>query len=342
MKTATSVKTIASIGEFKLIQTFLSTDDLGASDDKNGVVIGPGDDAAIVNVPRTQQLVTTTDTLVEGVHFNSDADPFLLGKKALSINLSDLAAMSAVPHWYLLSLSLPPVTALSWAEELSRGLKENALAHGVTLIGGNIAATRGCMVITITLMGLVGKNRGATRVGAKPGDLLLVSGNIGDAALALAQAKGHITISSPEDHVHLNQRLQNPIPRVALGIALRDAAVARATIDISDGLVADLTHLCHASDVGALLDADRIPFSPAARKQLDAHGPELLKRLISGGEDYELLFTIAPGATAAIPALAAQTGTTLTEVGIITKDKNISIQYQGQPLAVDRGGWTHF
>ncbi len=343
MKSTSAVKTIAAIGEFELIQTFLSTDGSAGGDDaERGVVIGPGDDAAIVTVPRTQQLVTTTDTLVEGVHFRSDADPFLLGKKALAVNLSDLAAMAAEPRWYLLSLSLPPVTALPWAEELARGLREGAREYGITLIGGNVAGTRGCMVITLTAMGVVGKDRGLTRSAAQPGDLLMVSGTIGDAALSLAAAKGHVTVKDPDERIHIDQRHNTPEPRIALGVALRDAALARGCIDVSDGLVADLSHLCRASGVGARLDVDHVPFSPAVRNQISAHGPELLKRLIGGGEDYELLFTIAPGAAKSIPALVAELGVPLTEIGVITKDPAITIRYQGQPLTVDGGGWTHF
>ena len=333
------MKTIAALGEFDLIRTFLSD---GAPVPGSGVVVGPGDDAAVITVPRTQQLVVTTDTLVEGIHFDTDADPYLLGRKALAVNLSDIAAMLAEPHWYLLSLSLPPVTTVAWTGELGRGLRECAADHAVSLVGGNMTGARGGAVISITLMGLAGKDRAVTRAGAHPGDLLMVSGSIGDAALGLAQAKGSLTVADSEDRIHFDHRLHNPEPRVALGVALRDTALARAVIDISDGLVADLEHLCRASGVGAELHADQVPLSPAARHQLEIHGPGLLPRLLGGGEDYELLFTVAPGAAQAVAGLATACGVALTEIGVITRGPGVKVDLRGEPLAIERGGWRHF
>ena len=332
-------KTIASLGEFGLIKTFFLPT---AVKKGGGVIIGIGDDAAVVAVPRTQQLVATTDTLVEGVHFFSDADPFLLGQKALRVNLSDIAAMGGSPQWYLISLTLPPATSVFWVGELARGMEETARQFGVTLIGGDTVSSRGCIVITITLMGLVGKDRGVVRSGAKPGDRILVSGTIGDAALGLALRSGKLTVADAEDRVHLQRRRQLPEPRVDLGVALRDAAISRSAIDISDGLVADLGHLCRASGVGAMLYAEQVPLSPAAGRQVAQHGPAMLTRLLTGGEDYELLFTVTPFAMEALPGLSGRTKTTVTEVGVITKEPGVVVTYNGNPLETGTGGWAHF
>lgn len=333
-------QTIATVGEFQLIERlFMPT----VEDAPLGVVVGVGDDAAIVTVPRTQQLVVTTDTLVEGIHFTSDADPFLLGQKALAVNLSDLAAMAAQPRWYLLSLALPPETPVAWVDRLVAGLNKAAQRPGglVALVGGNTTSiAQGSRSITITLMGLVGKSRGITRSGAQVGDHILVTGTIGDAALGWAIQRGSLTVADEADQSALVRRHQLPEPPVELAIALQEAAISRSAIDISDGLVADLRHLCQASRVGAQIEAEQIPLSPAARRQVERHGPELLARMLGGGEDYELLLTIAPTAMAALQVLAKEAGVTVTKIGVITAGSEVVVTHQEKPMTV--GGWDHF
>ena len=248
-------KSIASVGEFELIQSCFSPLSKGGMD---GVTVGLGDDGAVLVVPRTQELVISTDTLVEGIHFSSDDDPYLLGRKALRVNLSDLAAMGALPRWYLLSLSMPPSTPFNWVSEFARGLKEDGDNFDVSLTGGDTTGSKGCLIITITVMGHIGKGRSVLRSGAKPGDRIFVSGTLGDSALGLSCHLGKLKIADPEDVVYLMQRHQLPEPRISLGLGLVDAALVHGAIDLSDGLVADLKHLCSASGVGAEVDVEKM------------------------------------------------------------------------------------
>ncbi|MEO5362137.1 MAG: thiamine-phosphate kinase [Magnetococcus sp. DMHC-8] len=339
---AVTTETVAVMGEFSLIGRLLAA---AVGSAAPGVVVGAGDDAAVVTVPRTQQLVVTTDTLVEGVHFTADADPVLLGRKALAVNLSDLAAMAAQPRWYLLSLSLPGETPVSWVDGLLSGLQQAARrpAGEVILIGGNTTSTApGTISITITLLGLVGKDRAVTRGGAQVGDQLLVTGTIGDAALGLAIQQGKLTDMAPEDRSALLRRHQVPEPPVELAIALQESAFSRSAVDVSDGLIADLGHLCRASRVGAQVAAERVPLSVPVRQQVARHGLSLLARLLGGGEDYELLFTAAPTAVPGIMVLAEATGTQVTAIGVITAGSEVVVTHDGQPLAVTAAGWDHF
>ncbi|MEO5354608.1 MAG: thiamine-phosphate kinase [Magnetococcus sp. XQGC-1] len=335
-------QTVAMLGEFGLIERLLAP---GAGLSPAGVVVGPGDDAAVVTVPRTQQLVVTTDTLLEGIHFRADADPLLLGQKALRINLSDMAAMGAQPRWYLLSLSLPGETPVAWADALLAGLRQAAQrsAGEVVLVGGNTTGAQpGAIGITITLMGLIGKDRAVLRSGAQVGDRILVTGTIGDAALGWALQRGALSGVDAADALFLQQRQQLPDPPLAMAIALQEGAISRGAVDVSDGLVADLTHLCRASQVGARLFAEQVPLSPAARRQVERHGSSLLAQMLGGGEDYELLFTVAPAAVEAVAVLAQAHGVQVTEVGVITDGSEVVVTHQEQPLAVAVGGWDHF
>ncbi|MEO5338967.1 MAG: thiamine-phosphate kinase [Magnetococcus sp. MYC-9] len=338
----TERETVATVGEFPLIQRFFAptTGPL-----PSGVVIGRGDDAAVLGVPRTQQLVISTDTLVEGIHFPSDADPLLLGQKALRVNLSDMAAMAAQPRWYLLSLSLPANTPVTWVEALVAGLHKAAQRPSaeLALVGGNITgAAPGSISITITILGLVGKDRAVSRSGAQVGDHLLVTGTIGDASLGWAIHQGELTGMDEESQAALQHRHQLPDPPVELAIALQESAYLRSAIDVSDGLVADLRQLCRASGVGARLFAEQVPLSAAAQAQVDRQGEGLLARLLSGGEDYELLFTVAPTVVPSVMLLAATMGVRITEIGRITGGSDVIVTYQEQPMSVGSGGWCHF
>lgn len=335
-----TIETVGSLGEFQLIQRFLTP-----STQPQEVTVGPGDDAAVLSIPRTQQLVVTTDTLVEGIHFTSQADPFLLGQKALRVNLSDMAAMAGKPCWYLLALSLPETTATAWVEALAQGLQTAAQrpSGNVARIGGNLSrAHQGGISITITLMGLTGKGRAVTRCGAQVGDHILVTGTIGDAALGLAVQQKKLTVDHPEEQTALQRRLDLPDPPVELAIALQEAALTRSAIDISDGLIADLKQLCTASKVGAKIRAEQIPLSPAAKNQVQGHGIPL-SQLLTGGEDYELLFTAAPSACPNIHMLAKEKGVRVTEIGVITHESDVIMTHQEQIMPIEgSSGWTHF
>lgn len=333
------VKSIASLGEFGLIEALFMRE----APKEKGVVAGIGDDAAVLTVSRSQELLVTTDALVEGVHFDSDADPFILGKKALLVNLSDIAAMGGTPRWFQLSLSLPPSTPLAWAEEFARGLNATADEHGVVLTGGDTVGSKGCSSVTVTLLGTVPQGRMTSRSGAVPGDLIFVTGSVGDSALGLAERMGKLTIADADDRIFLQRRHNLPEPRLKLGRMLQEAAVVTASIDVSDGLVADLRHLCASSKVGAEIDADKVPLSDAARRCLGEHGPDLLDLLLTGGEDYELIFTVPKGAVEQVAPLAAEAGVEVTPIGEITTDSpTVSLIRDGKPMRLTQGGWKHF
>ncbi|MBF0125813.1 MAG: thiamine-phosphate kinase [Magnetococcales bacterium] len=331
-------ETLASLGEFRLIRDFFAPLQTGEAP---GVVLGIGDDGAVLTVPRTQQMVTTVDSLVEGIHFDAASDPFLLGQKALLVNLSDIAAMGGKPCWYFLSLALPPETRIAWIAEFVRGLREAGERHGVTVVGGNTTGSRGGIGIHVTLCGLVSQDRALTRSGSIPGDRILVSGTIGDAALALAVRQGRLTLPEGPDLAYLTDRLDRPEPRLALGLGFSDAAAVHALIDVSDGLVADLGHLCAAAGVGATIQAENIPFSPVARRLLE-RDPGLFAAMVTGGEDYELLCTAPAGALDLLAALARDAGVTLTEIGVMTEATEIEVTRAGKTLVFERGGWSHF
>ncbi|MBF0426352.1 MAG: thiamine-phosphate kinase [Magnetococcales bacterium] len=335
-------ETIATVGEFELIRRFFAPLG-GAVAAGMPVLTGIGDDAAVLAVPRTQHLLTTVDTLVEGVHFASTCDPFRVGCKALRVNLSDLAAMGATPHWYLLSLALPSATPVAWVEAFARGLQTTAEAFALTLIGGDTVGTPGGIVITVTVLGLVGQGRAILRSGAQVGDVLFVSGTVGDAALGLAWSRGQLAGVAPEDASFLRDRLDLPEPRLALGKMLQDAALAHAAIDLSDGLIADLGHLGVASGIEARIDLERVPLSDAARRVIDGREGEMLPGLLAGGEDYELAFAAPAGARPAIMEIARRLALPITEIGTCAASKpGVVVSRGGAPMVIDRGGWSHF
>lgn len=331
-------KTIASLGEFQLIQRFFSPTWQTLP---SGINLGPGDDAAVVSIPRTQQLVTTTDTLVEGVHFTPDSDPYLLGQKALRTNLSDMAAMGGQPRWYMLSLSLPSTTPIQWVESFSKGLRTAEQQFNTDLIGGNTTSNQSSIVISLTLMGWVVKDRSILRSGAKEGDILCVSGTIGDSSLGLKLQLKQTSLDSADDQKTVLDRHTLPEPRVALGLLLRDTGLARSAIDISDGLLADLTHLCQASGVGAHIMAEKIPLSPAAQRWSN-NQTTALSQLMSGGEDYELLFTIDPTVRSQLQAVSEECKTPITEIGRIIASPDIIVTHFGKTMTHNIDGWVHF
>lgn len=338
----TNKKTVASKGEFGLIDHCFKG--LGRTD-VPGIGVGIGDDAAVLLVPRTQDLLTTSDTLVEGVHFTRELDPRLLGWKAMCVNLSDIAAMGGEPRWCLLSIALPLDTPLAWVEQFALGMGEAGERYRVALVGGDTSATSGPVVVTISMFGVIGHGRSLLRSGAEVGNRIFVSGTIGDSALGLRRflgidQEGQANLDA--DGVFLINRHLKPSPRIDLGLTLVDAAVVRAAIDISDGLLADTERLCAASGVGADLDLGKIPLSPAARRWLENGGQDAWRTLLTGGEDYELLFTVTPGALEYIPAIATNLGLPLTQIGVVTEQKGVRILDCGTPLTIQGSGFKHF
>jgi thiamine-monophosphate kinase len=298
------------------------------------VVIGIGDDAAVLAPPPGQQLVVTTDAFVEGVHFPRDTDPAAIGHKALAVNLSDLAAMGAEPAWFLLNITLPEPDP-DWLTKFCEGLFALARIHNIQLIGGNTA--RGPLSIAIEAHGLVPEGEALRRSGAQPGDSVYVTGELGDAALALKHWPGQKTLPAP-DFDSIRARLERPTPRVREGRLLR--RVASSAIDISDGLVADLGHLLEASGVGALLVRDRVPLSDTYRAHLADAGWDLA---LASGDDYELCFTVPARHDAEFARWQPKFGCRVTCVGEIVSGPGLQIvDSAGNRYQPERSGHDHF
>jgi thiamine-monophosphate kinase len=305
---------------------------------------GPGslgltDDAALVDCPPGRRLVVTVDQAVEGVHFRPDDPPDFVAKKLLRRNLSDLAAMGASPRAYLVASALPKSRDDEWVRRFSEGLGEDQRRFGVTLLGGDSTSTPGPIALTLTAIGEVAEGGEIRRAGAQPGDRVWVSGTIGDAFLGLKVLRGGYAQLAPEHRAALVARFQLPDPRTELGPRL--AGVARAMIDVSDGLLADLGHICEVSRVSAEVELDQLPLSPAARAVVDLDSAQH-KLLATGGDDYELLFTAPPEAGAEIANLAHSLGLPITEIGAIAAGEGVRLLDGGKPLAIKTAGWRHF
>lgn len=294
------------------------------------VLLGIGDDGALLLPPAGQHLVAVCDTLNAGVHFPLDTAAAAIGWKALAVNLSDLAAMGAEPAWALLALSLPEADT-AFVEAVMQGFSELAACHGVALAGGD--TTRGPLALSVTALGFVPAGQALRRDGACAGDEVWVSGSLGDAAAALALP------AAGSDAAALRQRLDRPQPRLALGRALRGRA--SAAIDLSDGLLADLDHIARASAVGIEIQADSLPISPALARQADA-----MTRLhwqASGGDDYELAFCLPPHQAATVQTEARRQGLPLTRIGRVVAGTGVRLlDARGNPICLSRTGWEHF
>ena len=298
-------------------------------------VLGVGDDAALLALTPGQELAASIDTMVEGVHFFPDVEPDSLGHKALAVNLSDLAAMGATPKWAMLALTLPKVDE-AWLDGFARGFFALAVDHKVDLIGGDTA--RGPRNICVQIMGEVPNGRALRRDGAKVGDDVWVSGHLGDAAAAVAHRKGDLRLRGSL-LAHCIARLDRPTPRVALGRML--AGVANSAIDISDGLIADLGHICERSGVGAAIEFAAVPCSA---ELMPLRGQTLVtKAILSGGDDYELCFTALAGRKSQIEALSGQSGLALTRIGKIVAGNDVVVKDEaGKPMTAKDGGFDHF
>jgi thiamine-monophosphate kinase len=313
---------VAPIGEFALIARFTRPFRGG-----EGVRVGIGDDAAVLRPPPGADLVATVDAVVEGVHFTGRFTPEEIGWKALAVNLSDLAAMGARPLWALVALATPAPADVARLARVGRGLAACARRHGVAVAGGNVTAARE-LSLTVTVVGAVARGRALLRSGGRPGDLLAVTGTLGDAALGLR----------PGAPRALLDRQRRPRPRLALGAGA--AGVASAAIDLSDGLLQDLGHLCAASGTGARVDAGSLPLSSAYRRAArGARAP--LEAALSGGEDYELLLAVPPARLARLRAAARRARTRLTVIGALEDAPGIRVLEDGRPVRSRRGGHDH-
>ncbi len=321
-----------SVSEFSLIERYFAAHGLCRPD----VALGIGDDCALLLPPTGQQLAATVDTLVAGVHFFADADSEGVGHKALAVNLSDLAAMGATPAWATLALTLPQVNE-KWLAAFCRGLFTLADRHGVQLIGGD--TTHGPItVITIQVHGFVPPGLALRRDGAKPGDALYVTGTPGDAGLALAAAFGKATIAASHEN-YIRARLERPEPRITEGLALR--GVASAAIDVSDGLAQDLGHILKRSRVGARLEVERLPLSPALAASLDQEAAVVTA--LTGGDDYELCFTVPPERASQLESSMAQWSCRCTRIGVVTAEPGLRLVCaDGSAFHLERLGYDHF
>ena len=298
-------------------------------------MLGVGDDAALLALTPGHELAASTDTMVEGVHFFPEVEPDSLGHKALAVNLSDMAAMGARPKWAMLALTVPKAEE-AWFEGFARGFFALAAEHDVDLIGGDTA--RGPRNICVQIMGEVPQGRALRRDGARVGDDVWVSGHVGDAAAAVAHLKGALRLSGAV-LAHCLVRLNRPVPRVALGRML--IGVANSAIDISDGLLGDLGHICERSGVGAAIEFAAIPCSA---ELMPLRGHALVTRaILTGGDDYELCFTAVAGRRSEIEALSAQAGLVLTRIGRIVAGTGIVVADEaGKAMGAKDGGFDHF
>ena len=306
---------------------------------------GPGgldllDDAALVDCRAGRRLVVTADAIVEGVHYLPVDPPELVARKLLRVNLSDLAAMGARPLHYLLTTALPAVHGADWVAAFVRGLAEDQRRFQVSLLGGDSVATPGPAALSLTAIGEVTAGMEIRRSGALVDDLVWVSGTIGDAHLGLAVLRGAYSQLAPEHRAGLIGRFRIPEPRVELGPRL--AGLAHAMIDVSDGLLADLGHICETSNVAARIEVETLPLSPAAKEVVDQRMDSRVS-LAAGGDDYELLFTAPASATKAIEELSSVLGLPVTRIGLIERGKGVRlVDSEGRAIPVDHAGYRHF
>lgn len=303
------------------------------------LLTGIGDDCAVIAPPPGEQLLVTSDLLTEGIHFRRDWSDFRsLGRKCASVNLSDLAAMGATPRFLFLALALPADLDTDRLDEFFAGFLAVASEHGAVLAGGDTCASAGGLTVSVTALGSVPAGKAVLRSGGRAGDDLYVSGTLGDSSLALQQL-----LAGQRPEPFLLQRHLDPTPRVALGQALCRHQLATAMIDLSDGLLADLGHLLAASEVGARIDADRLPLSTAF-KAGSAAKPQLADLALTGGEDYELLFSAPAAAEAALQALSRETGTPLTRIGrLLPAEDGLQLFATDRPRPLpEKPGYKHF
>lgn len=294
--------------------------------------LGLSDDAAVFLPPAGRELVVCADAMVCGVHFLPTDPPDTVARKLLRVNLSDLAAMGAEPLGYLMTVSVPPDLPVDWFEGFSAGLAIDQAAYGLSLLGGDTTSTTGPLVLSLTIIGHVAPGTALRRNGARAGDGVWVTGTIGDGTLGLACLTGGLA----DPTGYLASRYRIPQPRLGLKLA----GIAHAAIDVSDGLVQDLGHLCRESGVAARIEAALVPASDAARMA----GPDWLERRLTGGDDYELLLAVPPIAEAALLAAAAAAGVPVTRIGIFETGLHAVhvLAADRAELVFDRPGWSHF
>ena len=320
------------LSEFDIIQRYFTRPTPGA-------VLGVGDDAALIKPTAGMELAISTDMLVAGRHFFADTDPRMLGHKSLAVNLSDMAAMGATPRWATLALALPKLLVQAdekWLEAFADGFFGLARAHQVELIGGD--TTCGPLNVCVTIIGEVAKGKALRRSGAKPGDDIWMSGQLGDAALALAHAQQRIALE-PGEVLACLPALHLPVARVELGQHL--IGLAHSAIDISDGLLADLGHILECSKVAAVIEMKAIKRSAVMEKHLPQ--TVAINCLLAGGDDYELCFTAPRAKCGKIENLSRELEIPLTRIGSINQGEGLAVlDAAGKPIALEARGYDHF
>lgn len=331
-------------GEFGLIDRISRL----LPDTPPNVVVGIGDDVAVLRTSGPDYLLATCDAQVEGVHFTRGAiSPYQLGRRAIAINVSDIAAMGGNPLWALVSLAMPDTMEVGFIEELYRGMREQARLAGAVIVGGNISRISSGLVIDITLLGQTAPEKLVLRSGAREGDAVIVTGYPGESRAGLELLRRTDLKVTGRARAKTLERHLTPQPRLREGQILAGSGLVHAMADVSDGVLADLGHICKASHVGAVVEIDNLPVSNAAGEVCAASGGRLLEWVLSGGEDYELLFSAEPGAVPRIRKLLSDaTGLRCSRIGTITRDAGAVriIHKDGSEaaLAKDRRGWDHF
>lgn len=320
-----------SMNEFEIIDEFLAIKVKNRKD----VIHGVGDDCALLKVPRGQRLAVSMDTLVAGVHFLENSNAADIAHKAIAVNLSDLAAAGAEPAWITVSLTLPEYDH-QWLKDFNHGLVKMLDYFGIQVVGGDTC--QGPLSITIQAHGFVPEKVFCRRDSAKAGELICVTGALGDAALGLKVARNEIEVAEADHKTHLLNKYYRPYPQVAAGIALRSRATAG--IDISDGLLADLSHISRASDVGALLRWERIPLSTAAKSV--ANKEQLMKSALTGGDDYQLCFTVPEDELDATIQALETVGSTCVPIGRMTGKPGVRLLDEDQEVNLNEVGFKEF
>jgi thiamine-monophosphate kinase len=323
--------------EFELIARYFAPLAAGAPG-----AFGLADDVAAVDVDPRERLIVKTDAIVGGVHFLAADPPDLIARKLLRVNLSDLAGKGARPLGYLLACAFPRDIDERWLAGFSAGLAADQQEFGLSLLGGDTTATPGPATLSATVLGAVAGGRVPRRADARDGDAVLVSGTLGDGALGLAVQRGELPELDASDRDYLVNRYRLPQPRLGLGRALVESGIVHASMDVSDGLLADLGHVCRESRLGATIEWPRLPLSAPSMKLVGAR-PDLRERIVAGGDDYELLLTVAAADVATALSLARQEGGALTPIGRIGAGGGVRlVDESGGEIAIAQTGYRHF
>ncbi len=320
---------MANLSEFELIDQYF-----GGQIASYGVNLGIGDDCALLTVPQGRQLAVSIDTLIGGSHFPKNADPELIAERALRVSISDLAAMGADPMWMTLAITLPSAES-QWLAGFSRGLFRSAEEFNISLVGGD--TTRGPLAVTLQVHGSVEPEKAMLRSEARVGDIVFVTGTVGDGAAALAVIKKELEVGKSAFSYFMS-RYYTPKIQIRSMRALAD--VSRCAIDISDGLLADLGHICNASGVGAVIEAERLPISDPLRKLTDSE--TALNWALAGGDDYQVCFTVSPNKIARLEELQEQHQIECTAIGEIVRGKDCVCLSEGRVVVPERTGYKHF